>query len=901
MKTAKWERVLCLAAILGLALAGCAQSGLTVNEWFTHAQLSTMDISKGDILVREGIQKNDQGDFEDALGKWGEAVSFFQNTGNLKKLANVYLLLGSAYLQANHYDESFKHLRQAMEIGEKTGDPHAMVGSLLGLAQIYQKLGDGKKAIDCGSRALEFAKKRGDRKEEARVLETLGDTFRAQGQPYLSVEHYQKALDISRGAADPLGIQSGLSGLGPAMESQGRYREALGYFQEALRMARERNDLPAVIGILNQVGNCQAKLGHWEKALSSFQEGLSLGTAMDVYFPEDILYAHFGIASAREKRGDFLGAARHYRAAIAEIEAIRGKLGSGEHRSAFLEEKIVVYEKLIDLLLQKNKQARESEGATLREFKGYGETRVEAAFFFAESTKARSFLEALARGKQEIMSGRIPGEIARREKALTARLSSLYAGRVQGAGEKTKGPGYYRREIEKGRKELEEFIRILRRDYPDYAAIRYPEPVTIRNLPLKGNEVLLAYKVNPNATYLWVIQKNKETRMLTLPIGREELAKKVHEFREPLENGRSLDDSDLGKGEELFRILLAQGLQGLDEKANLIIIPDGPLSLLPFEALIVEVPGPNGTHSISGPVRYEGIQFAGDRYRITYSPSASILAVLRRAQPSGTTARSLFALGDPIYDEADSRYQGILARRGTVSRPALSPRAGGPRLRDVAAENGFSIPRLPETREEVLGIGQLFPTGEKIIKLDQEASETEIKKTNLRDYGHIHFATHGILSGDIPYIQEPSLVLSLAGDPDNDGFLRMSEILGLRLNADIVVLSACKTALGRVVAGEGIVGLSRAFMLTGAKSVIVSLWSVESESTAVLMRMFYAHLRAGKTKEEALRLAKQELRGGVFGSHRERKIEVVPRKGKVESSSAHPFFWAPFILMGEWE
>jgi CHAT domain-containing protein len=90
-------------------------------------------------------------------------------------------------------------------------------------------------------------------------------------------------------------------------------------------------------------------------------------------------------------------------------------------------------------------------------------------------------------------------------------------------------------------------------------------------------------------------------------------------------------------------------------------------------------------------------------------------------------------------------------------------------------------------------------------------------------------------------------------------------------------------------------------MLTGAKSVIVSLWSVESESTAVLMKMFYAHLRAGKNKEEALRLAKQELRGSVFGLHRERKIDVVPRKGKTEYSSAHPFFWAPFILMGEWE
>ena len=130
----------------------------------------------------------------------------------------------------------------------------------------------------------------------------------------------------------------------------------------------------------------------------------------------------------------------------------------------------------------------------------------------------------------------------------------------------------------------------------------------------------------------------------------------------------------------------------------------------------------------------------------------------------------------------------------------------------------------------------------------------------------------------------------------------MSEILELKLNADAVVLSACKTALGKEIAGEGIVGLSRAFVLAGAKSVIVSLWSVESNSTAVLMKRFYSHLKLGRSKEEALRLAKQELKSqSLASSDLSRGVTIAVRDKKIQTGASHPFFWAPFILIGEWE
>jgi CHAT domain-containing protein len=227
-------------------------------------------------------------------------------------------------------------------------------------------------------------------------------------------------------------------------------------------------------------------------------------------------------------------------------------------------------------------------------------------------------------------------------------------------------------------------------------------------------------------------------------------------------------------------------------------------------------------------------------------------------------------------------------------------------LRSAVIKSGFSLPRLPETRDEVLSIGELFgyKTNDPNIKLDMDAAKSELLKSNLGNYRFIHFATHGILSGDIPYIMEPAIVLTQPGNRNpEDGFLKMSEILELKLNADIVVLSACKTALGKEIAGEGVVGLSRAFMLAGSKSVIVSLWSVESNSTAVLMKSFYSHLmKPGMSKEKALRLAKQELKNqSLISDDISRGVKITGRDKKTQISTTHPFFWAPFILIGEWE
>jgi CHAT domain-containing protein len=633
-----------------------------------------------------------------------------------------------------------------------------------------------------------------------------------------------------------------------------------------------------------------------------------MAAAMDLSFPEKKLQAYYGIASIHARKGEILRAARNYKSAIAQIETTRSRLASEEHRSGFLENKIAIYEDLIDLLLRNDNlppTRHSTDDPITAEFREYGESRAEIAFYYAESTKGRSFLESMAKGKQTFITERIPKEIADQEKKLAGTLAALEAGSVQ-KEEGKRGGGSRKKEIEQVKRELEEFINRLKKDYPDYAAIKYPEPVTLRDIPLKDNEVLLEFKVNPKDTYLWVVGRGTEPRLIPIPLGREELAQKIRDFREPVEQVHKLDNFDPQKGEKLFQILLEKGLGGVDKKKNIIIVPDGPLNLLPFEALTIDSSRRiKKTDPSGGASNWGEIRFLGEDYKISYYPSTSIMAVLRKAKTPAVPPKTLFALGDPIYEESDSRYREH--RTGKDGAPSLQAASRSTpekiSLREVVLRSGFSIPRLPETREEVLKIGELFSSkeGGASIKLDLQARESEVKKARLSDYQYIHFATHGILSGDIPYILEPALVLTQVAESEEDGFLKTSEVLGWKLKADLVVLSACKTALGKQVAGEGIVGLSRAFMLAGAKSVVVSLWSVDSNSTAALMRQYYKNLRAGQTKEESLRLAKQELKAGDYSVHRGRDLQIVSAEEPIRLNAQHPFFWAPFILLGEWE
>ena len=426
--------------------------------------------------------------------------------------------------------------------------------------------------------------------------------------------------------------------------------------------------------------------------------------------------------------------------------------------------------------------------------------------------------------------------------------------------------------------ELKTLVQELRQHYPVYAALRYPQPLPAADLPLKENEVLLAFALGDAEGFVFVVRKGGVKHLIKIPQGREEMEAKVKAFMEPLIN-REPDRFSRPRAQELYSLLLAQALKEVKENDRVIIVPDGILGLLPFEALVLKS-GTGLTDSV----------FVGDRYTLSYYQSAAIMALKRRLKEH-RAGRPLFALGNPVFSAEDARWAPgpppgappsteVRGAKPAAFRALAASEEWGKTTRDGKTGEELVYPALPETEDEVLAIARLFAVEPRPpdVLLDLKANETSLRQSPLQDYRYLHFATHADLPGRVQGIREPFLLLGQVGNEGQDnGFFTLSKVLGLKLRAEMVVLSACLTGRGTVMEGEGVVNFSRAFQHAGAQSVLVSLWEVASLEAVEFMTRFYGHLQEGKPRSEALKLARRAIK----------------------AKYPQPFFWAVFILHGE--
>jgi CHAT domain-containing protein len=437
------------------------------------------------------------------------------------------------------------------------------------------------------------------------------------------------------------------------------------------------------------------------------------------------------------------------------------------------------------------------------------------------------------------------------------------------------------RQRQQAEDELNTFARGLAKTHPQYKALRFPEPCSLAEARagLHPSEVALLFAVGNEASYVVVLsaQPDAEDRAEGLAIyrlpGRRLLQEKIEALtqKERLE----LPDGARDLGASLHQLLLAPLAERLRGK-DLVIVADGPLCHLPFE-LLVE----GATESDEG-------HYLLETHRIRYAPSLTALHMIgewergRKVLPE----RPLWALGDPVYSATDERLKGGDERQvAAASQEAFQEyvsRSGEGSTR--AAGNQFA--RLRSSGAEVRAIRDTLKANEDAVLTDLSASEAAVKAAShkgwLAQARYVHFATHGILGLDVG--KQPALVLSLVGtsgkqdeDGTDDGFLQLDEVSGLKLNADLVVLSACQSGQGRLHNGEGVSGLARVFLYAGSRGVVCSLWSVDDAATAELMQGLYRRLRDGQNAADALRAAKLDM--------------LKDRRA--------PLYWAPFILMGK--
>lgn len=533
--------------------------------------------------------------------------------------------------------------------------------------------------------------------------------------------------------------------------------------------------------------------------------------------------------------------------AVRTIESLRG-LVEPENRVSFFAENTGPYAWLVDGLVALDAPANNIAGLD-----GLGRTTGEAAFYFLEATRARNLGERLA--LSSMAGSSLPAEVATRERELAGRTrAELNSGVPFGDSVS------YR--------EMQQFVEKLRSEHPAYAASRYPQPVRASAVPLQPREVLLSYAILRDRVAIWVLRRGEPVRVLTVRAARADVMESIAAFRQSLEPREgNLQVVNRAASQRLYQWLLSEPMKLVAKGASILIVPDSALAAVPFEAL---------SESAA-----DGATTLADRgHAIAYAPSATVLAHVRRpgaSKASRGLAGTLYALGDPVFAADDAR-----AAANSLAAPVLESRARA--LRSFAASRQIDpFARLPGTAREISAIAAHFRTTSDgtSIRVGLDANERDLKRHDLSAYRYLHFATHGVLAEDVPYLKTSALVLSQVGDlGGEDGFLSADEILGLNLQSDLVVLSACQTALGKEVSGEGAVSLARAFLYAGSRSVVVSLWKVDDAATALLMERFYGLIAKGMGLRAALAGAKDALRNDAGGRY------------------GHPFFWAPFVLFG---
>jgi len=782
------------------------------------------------VLSNIGAIHDWQGEVQKSLARYNEALVILEDLDNKPNKAIIMGNMGAAFEKLSDYPRALDYYHQALKIFQDLKNKGREAWILGNIGAVTSKLGNDREALTYFEKARVTFQEIGDKKYEGWVIGTMGAIYKGLGDHDKCLQCLTRALEIAKEIGDKQSEIDHLGNLGSYYQELGENEKSAKYFDEGLKIAEEIGGKVAQSEILIFQGILHRNLKDYDRSIEDFKKSLKVANELGVLRPA--WNSELGLAVTYEVKGDFGNALNHYKSALETVESIRGKLVTEEQKVGFLGETLKIYEGLIGLLF-KMRDRDQNLG------------HIEEAFQVAERAKSRAFLELLAEAKVNLAAG-IAQELENEEKALQKQLTEIQQKILDPEVKADERESLYEtlRSLET---RYNDFILDLRKKNPAYASVAYPEPYTLdkaRSQLLDDTTYILEFVVGEEQIYLWAISKDKILWARSFP--REKgFLEKIADYQTQIAQRKINFNIRLGK--DIYDGLLKDALENIPRSSHLIIIPDGFLLRFPFEALVKELKGNRPTYLL-------------EDYVVSYAPSASVLGeVIARQRPSADRPADLLAVGNPVFEDGG----------GAAKNPLEYLRAGG-----------MHLTSLPYAEKEVFSIAQLYQTKGKTAAsyVRGDASEEVIKSGKAGSSKTLHFATHGLIDDRIPALS--GLLLAPSRKPEgDDGFLRLNEIFQLKLQADLVTLSACETALGKEVRGEGIIGLTRAFFYAGARSVLASLWMVSDQSTSILMKDFYAEYLDGEKPAPALRLAKIKLLGNKDPLYQ------------------HPFFWASFIMM----
>ena len=874
--------------------------------------------SEVESLLRLGLLYWNIGQLDESIDIYNKTLAICKKLESSEKSEEIlnYLQIhkfyksGKDYRLKGRHQKSIEEFKKAVALARKIKSKEHEVKCLRQLSVTYSEINDIDSLFSFSKKALEIARKLKHGKEEGRCLYNIGHYYDAIEDYSQALWHYEEARKIARNTEDYDDESCCLTNISRIYIHLGKYERALEYlrevliidrhlkedeyvaidlnnigvtyqkkafqsnntedlhnalknFRESLRIAKKIGDVKTEIQVLANIGMVFIDLESYPEALRCFRLGLE--KAEKIQDSEEIanFYINMGIvhseqesfdltiqycqkaidtaseiellweayleqANAYMKQNNYQKSLESYKKSIEHLEKIRSTIRLEELKARYLgtDKRIDTYYNVIDLLVKFN----QSEPGRRHDVE---------AFRYVERAKARAFLDRLEVSQVNISTG-VNIELLNREDELMKEISKLNAEFLTpglSLKEKKKIDG----QIKHLEEELEALKREIRISSPAYANLKYPQIISLEQTQkqmLDNKTAFFEYSIGKKNSYAFVITKK---RLKIFPLSSAE--KIQTEVKDYLSTINDKDNHDFRIGYELFRTLVLPGLDDGIEK--LIFIPDDILHYLPFETLIS---------------RKDKKRWLIEDYRIAYAPSISSLReIIQHDKLSDKKPQEdIIAFGDPSFgfNEEEERT--------------------GAALKNISPARSFDFPRLKYSGLEIERIAALFKKAKIEIFKRKEATEEKFKKLNLADYKILHFATHCLVDDKNP--ARSSIVFSLGNNSDEDGFLQMREIFNLRLNSDLVTLSACQTGLGQFIIGEGIEGLSRAFFYAGACSVLISLWAVHDQASSQFMERYYIHLRSSNSIMDSLQKTKLEMIGS--------------------DALSHPYYWAAFIATG---
>ena len=770
--------------------------------------------------------------------------------------------LAAGYENRGEFESALAVLREARTISDSVHQQLNSAQTSLALAEAFIDIGGWEEARDAINLSLPILRQFNDTDSEITAYSDLMDIYGARESGLKdfdkALENYEAAYrmvrtnDPGRAAALALGVEE-------IYWQQKRFKEAIAKVSEALDYYVLTKDDWDQGNALITLAEAQRSGGDVHAAAISLARAEPLVKRIHNFYMTGRLY--YGQANLLKANGQFESAVEQYRRVIEMLEQIKSNSDLDVRRKAS-ENYGFIYGELVDTYYSlSNGDARNRLAAA------------DSALRYSELNKSRIFTNSWGRTFIDVLKLQLPAELQQREQALSARQDALQSELAQSrSGQRHRTEKEIGEDLGSATNEQSALAKELRQANPAYAEARYPQAVDISSLPLHPDETFVEFKMLEDSLLAWIVSGSKDGPRLVafykVDHPRQWFEERILEIRDAFNRGQPTEFDPL-LSEQLFNGLFpAPFAQYVTSAKSIIFVPDDILFLLPFEAL-----SPNASKS----------QYVLLKIPTSYFPSAAALRLSRAiVRTKREWTAQFFGMADPVTSKDDERYASasILSKVEALT-PESSERENAPPVRaqlsvDNLKTRGYIFGRLPNTATEVRNIAALFPS-DALTRTGVDATKRELLQTDLGRFRFVHFATHGFFPVE-PGIKEPALVLSYDGGEEARMMLTLSEVLQLKLHAEMVVLSACNTGSGKVTRAEGVTSLGTAFLAAGASSVAVSLWKVDDKSTSILMQEFYRNLLNGMPKDAALAAARSAL---------------------VSKGYTNPFFWAPFVLTGE--